>query len=132
MIHLFNLLIMLLAAVIVILLQIRLSKTESKWPGLLLPLIFFCLSAAAVLGLAGFVYSTHEQVFADSVVGQVGGSLHHSVLSPSSTKDLLFQSAVIFLCANLPTLLLLGIYAAVRDQRKKQSALEKMRIQDLK
>ncbi len=132
MIHLFNLLIVLLAAVLIVWLQIRLSKAESKWPGLILPFLFFCLSVVAVLGLAGFVYNTHEQSFADSVVGQVGGSIHHSVLAPSSIKDLLFQSAVIFLFTNLPTLLLLGIYAAVRDKRKKQSALEKMRIQDLK
>lgn len=132
MIHLFNLVIVLLIAAFVVWLQIRLSKTESKWPGLLLPLVFFCLSVVAVLGLAGFVYNTQEQLFADSVVGQVAGSVHHSVLSPSSAKDLLFQSSVIFLFANLPTLLLLGIYVAIRDKRKKQSALEKMRIQDLK
>jgi predicted MFS family arabinose efflux permease len=84
-------------------LQVFLSKKESKWPGLILPMITFCISLIYVLNVAN--------------IGEV------------STVIAAIVSA--FLFGNIPTVVLLVIYAACREKRKRQRALDKMTVQDL-
>lgn len=86
-----------------VLLQIFLSKRESKWPGLVLPAITLVYSIVMVLNMAYFV----------------------SIARP------LLAALGVFLSGNIPTLLLLGIYSACRGKQRKKREMEKMSINDL-
>ena len=90
----------------VILLQIYLSKRESKWLGFILPVITFLIAVMTVLGMAVYIGA--------------GGS-----------GSLVLQVIVTFCLCNIPTVILLGIYAACREKLKKYKEVDKMSIQDL-
>ena len=100
---LFALVVLLLFLAGVVLLQVFLSKRESRWPGLVLPLISFLYALVLVLNAAYFV------------------SMAHAVLT----------TVLVFVIGNLPTAVLLAIYFACRGKRKKRDELERMRIEDL-
>ena len=85
-----------------ILLQIFLSKRESKWPGLILPLL-------------SFLYSL---VMALSAVAYNGGIPWGPILAS-------------LILGNIPTVILLAIYFACREKFRKRSELDKMHINDL-
>lgn len=87
-----------------ILLQIFLSKKDSKWLGLILPIVNFLLSFLYPM----FMISTGDP-------GQ---------------DTIMFLMAL--LLGNIPTIILLVIYFACRENRRKKAQLEKMAIQDLK
>ena len=86
----------------VILLQIYLSKRESKWPGLVLPILSFVISFLYPLNMA---------------IPSVGGFI----------IALLWG----WIIANIPTYVLLAIYFACREKYRKRKQLDKMNIQDL-
>ena len=83
-------------------LQIFLSKRESRWPGLILPLL-------------SFLYSL---VMACSAVAYNGGIPWGAILAS-------------LVLGNIPTVILLAIYAACRERFRKRSELDKMNIKDL-
>lgn len=85
------------------LLQIFLSKRESKWPGLVLPAITFLYSVLMVLNIAA--------------VGNAQG--------------VMVTMTAILITGNIPTLILLAIYFACRSGRKKKSEVDRMHIEDL-
>lgn len=97
-----SLLVLLALAVGGVLLQIFLSKREARWPGLLLPGLTVLYSVLMVCSVA--VYD--------------GGFPWRAILAA-------------FLTGNIPTAVLLAVYAACREKRKKKSELDKMRIDDL-
>ncbi|MEG1988425.1 MAG: hypothetical protein RR035_04505 [Oscillibacter sp.] len=84
-------------------LQIFLAKRESRWPGLVLPLLTFLMSLLGPLN----VVNTGDMA---SALGAV---------------------AVALLLGNIPTLILLAIYWAGREKLRKRSELDKMQIDDL-
>jgi predicted permease len=86
-----------------ILLQIFLSKRESKWPGLVLPAITFLYSVLMMLNVTAM--ETARAVIA-------------ALLSA-------------FIMGNIPTLILLAIYFVCREKRYTRSEVDKMRISDL-
>ena len=88
-----------------ILLQIFLSKRESKIPGLVLPIIAF---------LFGLLYPLN-------------------MIAPSEgvTAGFIVQMIVVWLLGNIPTIILLAIYFGCRGQKRRNKQLEKMNIQDL-
>ena len=86
-----------------ILLQIFLSKRESKWPGLVLPAITFLCSVLMMLNVTAM--ETARAVIA-------------ALLSA-------------FIMGNIPTLILLAIYFACRGKQKARSEMDKMLIKDL-
>lgn len=98
-----SLLVLLAVVVGGILLQIFLSKRESKWPGLVLPAISFLWSLLYLFNLMDT------------------GSVVQNILTALLTV----------LLSNIPTLVLLAIYWAVREKRRKRSELDKMSIDDL-
>lgn len=98
-----SLLVLLVVVVGGILLQIFLSKRESKWPGLVLPAISFLWSLL-------YLFSLMDT-----------GSVVQNILTALLTV----------LLSNIPTLVLLAIYWAVREKRRKRSELDKMSIDDL-
>lgn len=86
-----------------ILLQIFLSRRESRWPGLVLPLLTFLTSLLNVLAVADT------------------GSVSQNVLLVLTT----------LLIGNIPTLVLLAIYWAVREKRRVKAQMDRMNIDDL-
>ena len=84
-------------------LQIGLSKKESKWPGLVLPGISFLWSLLYLFNL----------------------------MDTGSVVQNILMAILTILLTNIPTLVLLAIYWAVREKRRKRSEIEKMNIDDL-
>lgn len=103
-------LILLALLVGIILLQIFLSRRESRWPGLVLPSLTFLFSLCVTFGAALYAYVPTEH---------------------QSFGDILVPTLLLFLMYNIPTLVLLGIYFACREKYSRKKQLDKMNIQDL-
>ncbi|HIW25423.1 MAG TPA: hypothetical protein H9688_04925 [Firmicutes bacterium] len=86
-------------------LQIFLSRSKSKWPGLILPFLCVIYSLLGIFSIAAF-----------------GGT------SMLSTIGLIL---VVFLLMNIPTAILLAIYFTVRERKRKNKEIDKMNIKDL-
>lgn len=86
-----------------VLLQIFLSRRESRWPGLALPLLAFLNSLLLPLNVADT------------------GSVSQNIL----------LVLVTLLAGNIPTLVLLAIYWAAREKRRVKAQMEKMGKQDI-
>lgn len=86
-----------------ILLQIFLSRRESRWPGLVLPLLTFLCSLLGPLNVADT------------------GSVSRNIL----------LVVVTLLAGNIPTLVLLAIYWAARERFRVRDQMEKMGKQDI-
>lgn len=86
-----------------ILLQIFLSKRESRWPGLVLPLLTFLWSLLGPL----------------------------NVMDTGSVAQNVLLVLVTLLAGNIPTLILLAIYWAVREKRRVRDQIDKMKIDEL-
>lgn len=99
----FTLAVLLLFLVGGILLQIFLSRRESRWPGLVLPLLAFLQSLLLVLNVADT------------------GSASQNVLTVLVT----------LLVGNIPTLVLLAVYWAAREKIRVKSQMERMEKQDV-
>ena len=88
-----------------IILQIRLSKMDSKWPGLVLPAITLLLSLVAAI----------------TVFARAYGNMWNVVLS----------AFIAFLSNNVSTIVLAGIYLYQRDKINRRAELARMNVQDL-
>jgi len=110
----------------VIVLQIFLSKQESRWPGLVLPIISFCVSLLAALGIVFF--SAYTSTETSTINGEV---IQQTVTQIGDIYSAIASAIFTFLFFNIPTILLMAIYMGYRSKRKKQKALEKMSVQDL-
>ena len=86
-----------------VLLQIFLSKRESRWPGLILPGLTFLWSVVMML----------------------------SVASVGSAAEVIMALLGTFLFSNIPTMVYLAIYFACREKQKRKKQIDKMNIQDL-
>ena len=86
-----------------VLLQIFLSRRESRWPGLILPLLTFL--SALLLPL--------------------------NVIDTGSVSENILLAVVTLLAGNLPTLVLLAIYWAAREKFRVRNQMEKMGKQDI-
>lgn len=97
--------IFLIFIVCVIALQIFLSRRESKWPGLVLPVISFLFS---------FLYP-----------------LNMAVPSGGASTGFTVQMITVWLTGNIPTIVFLAIYIGCRGKQRRKKQLDKMSIQDL-
>jgi amino acid transporter len=137
-----------------IILQIHLSKKESKWPGLILPGITLFLSLLSVIVIILNVVVSIRTV-EQSVVNMPDGSrqvVHHSYgighdgNGSSTTKDifvvtnnqpnlgymsLILPCVTTFFLFNIPTAIYLAIYYGVRGKYKQKKELDKMKSLDL-
>ena len=84
-------------------LQVFLSRRESKWPGLVLPALCMLYPLMLILNVAA-----------------VG-----------STNSIINTLIIAFFMGNIPAVILLVIYFACREKRRRRSELDKMRITDL-
>lgn len=98
-----SLIILLVFLVGIVLLQIFLSRRESRWPGLILPLLTFL--SALLLPL--------------------------NVMDTGSVSENILLAVVTLLAGNLPTLVLLAIYWAAREKFRVRNQMEKMGKQDI-
>jgi len=145
----------------IIILQIYLSKRASKWLGLILPVITFGISMLQITGFllysivgSNVSVGTHSVVQEEALVAErhaiiehqrghgaviIGephavAEVHHLVdyghigFSPVATVFFLLVNIIV---SNIPTIILLAIYAVCRGSRKKRAALELMSLQDL-
>lgn len=126
------LLFILLALTGVILLQIYLSKMESKWPGLVLPIISLCASVIVIFGIIGYTAITTTPQVMDENGVVIQESTPETTAPPvQSTGSLIFTVGYVFLLCNIPTAILLAIYFGCRKKQSQRKALEKMQAQDL-
>ncbi|MCR4436124.1 MAG: hypothetical protein QHH06_10125 [Clostridiales bacterium] len=117
---LFSIIIFLIVIIGIIALQIFMSKKQSKWLGLILPVITVLFSIMVVLGLVSYTTLFTEQS---------GKTILNAVQIP---KVSIFLTALyVFVLYNIPTAILLGIYYACREKIKKNREIEKMNVQDL-
>ena len=98
-----SLIILLVFLVGIVLLQIFLSRRESRWPGLVLPLLTFL--SALLLPL--------------------------NVMDTGSVSENIPLAVVTLLAGNIPTLVLLAIYWAAREKYRVRDQMEKMGKQDI-
>lgn len=85
-----------------ILLQLFLSRRQSKWPGLILPLLSFLYSLVLVMNVTA-----------------VDGQIPWGPLLAA------------FVMGNIPTVILLAIYWAAREKLRVKDQIDKMNIDDL-
>ena len=76
------------------LLQVFLSRRESRWPGLVLPGLCFLYSLLALFSFAA--------------------------LAGMSTGEIVAALVSVFVSVNIPTLILLAIYAVLKARRAKK------------
>jgi hypothetical protein len=108
----------------IIILQIYLSKGNNKWLGLILPAMFFLIS---IVGIVSMISYQSNQVQAVTENGKV----IEKVTSSIDVGSIIVTIMVGYPLLNIPTGVLLLIYAVCRDKKKKLSNLDKMRVQDL-
>ncbi|GAU76711.1 hypothetical protein [Fusibacter sp. 3D3] len=112
-------------------LQIFLSTRQNKWLGLIIPIICFMLSLLIVANIAVFTTFTttsKTEIVNGEVINQ---GVVQSQTSKKSLGEILAMVIPVFIMSNLSTLIFYAIYLGCREKRKKNLALEKMRIQDL-
>ncbi len=85
-------------------LQVFLSKRESKFLGLILPIISVLNSLIIVLNIAG---------------------------DAMTKTQILIALVSAFLIGNIPTIILMAIYFGIREKMKIKAELDKTRIKDL-
>ena len=116
-------------------LQIFLSNKKNKWLGLILPLFTVCVSILAIAVTPAYVTESSRTVV-EQQVAQSGDVVENIITNipqqgPPSAGPIVFTGIYLFLLYNIPTAILLIIYAVCRSIRKNNMELDKMNIQDL-
>lgn len=124
-----SLLILLILGILI--LQYFLSKTQSKWPGLILPL---CVLILSLLTIAVIPFRTSTTFSTETYNDE--GVLIESTIEEGPDEiiaplgEVVVQFILAFLFANTPNIILLSIYYVVRKAKRK-SELHQMTLQDL-
>lgn len=130
-----EIIIIVMAVAGIVILQIYLSRKENKWLGLILPLIALCFAIFAAFVTPLYMISSGETISEQTVTEN--GKVIESIIThvPQQTApdavSLILTGISIFAFYNIPTAILLLIYAACRVKKKKNDELKKMNIQDL-
>ena len=114
-----------------VVLQVFLSRAESRWPGLILPGVSFLLSLLLVFGYGAYSINGSERIEVTTDNGVESVVTYEERIEPMEYGVPWGAITVTLLMGNIPTVILLGIYAACRGGRKKEKEMEKMSIQDL-
>ena len=124
--------IILVPIALLIVLQVWLCRKGGKL-GLILPVLSLLISLVMVLGLAGFSREiTGESYLMTDEYGQViehhEEHVEHTVpLTPGTVAAV----AVLFLAANIPTVVFGGIWLHYKNRRDFKDDLKRMKIEDL-
>ena len=103
-----------------IILQVYLSRRESKLPGLVLPAITFSGELFILLNVV-----TNVEMTSAAAANAVGGVDSYSVFVT------VLNTVLTLLVISMPTLVLLVIYFLCRRRMNSKKQIEKMNIQDL-
>lgn len=114
-----------------VVLQIFLSKRESKWLGLILPIISLLFSILMCLSVAGYSAILTEGVETVLENGEVVQQTEILSEESGDIASIILPTILVFLLSNIPTIILTAIYFGCREKIKRDRALEKMNIQDL-
>ncbi|MEC6747989.1 hypothetical protein VXN63_05500 [Marinilactibacillus sp. XAAS-LB27] len=146
-------LLMLILVGMIIMLQVYLSKTDSKFPGLILPFISFLFALMTTVGIASYLTVTpsYEETTSIEVMevneyddseeavelseGETGvtlfGEEDGGMESGGTTTSMILSALGIFLLSNILTLILIVIYILTRKRMNKERSVNRTRIQDL-
>ena len=118
---------------ICIALEIFLANRQSRWPGLIMPIISFALSLLLVFGFVAFsaVSATSELQVTDAETGEIIHQEQRVEEVSDWTLGDTVQLGILLLVGNIPTFVLLGTYYIGREKLRRDKLLEKMHIQDL-
>ena len=108
----------------IVFLQIYLSKKEGKWAGLILPFISISISLVVFLSVLLYSRGTETTLVDGEVVEQ-------TITQIGSASSIIASAVIVLLLYNIPTGILLAIYAACKEKRKRKRDIEKMSVQDL-
>ena len=122
-----------------IVLQVYLSRRESRWPGLVLPILSFILALTAALALTLSTAGqrgtlTVEEYGPDGTVINTQTTEVEPEPKPGvgrSVGETLIGGVIVFLVANIPTLIYTAIYCGEREKFRRREQMKKMNIQDL-
>ena len=110
----------------IVVLQIFLSNKENKWPGLILPIIFFGISLVSPLAI--LLLSFHSNTTTMMMNAEI---IEQAYVQITRISAIINTAIITFLLGNIPTGILITIYAACKGKQNKQRALDKMSVQDL-
>jgi hypothetical protein len=116
------LLALLAVVVVVLVLQIFLSRTERKLPGLIMPIIWLAISLIAPVRI--LLLGTDARTFEGIVNGE-------AIVNTPSMISIIGEAVFLFVIFNVLTGILIAIYAICKGKQNKQRALLKMNLQDL-
>ena len=112
--------VMLVILCLVVALQIFLSKKENKWLGLILPIICLVFSIMAVMGMLNF--NTHTRI--STIVTENGQTVKKEIINIDKkgpfmdASEMGLSTGAVFVVANIPTVILVGIYRGCRRKRR--------------
>ena len=108
-----------------VLLQIFLSKRQSRWPGLLIPFVSLLFSLIIVTGLCTFTAVENITAVTRNSDGTVVTEIKEvkTLSLEPSKRELLLQVLLVFLVTNIPTIISLAIYFACREKEKMNLTL---------
>jgi len=119
----------LLPVALAVALQVWLCKRRSRWLGLILPGLTLLASLLILLSMAAFT-----QVGASEVVYDEHGAVveeHHAEHWEAFTGAELGAAGGVFLVANIPTVVLGGIWLHYKNRRDLREEMKRMDLQDL-
>ena len=119
--------------------QVKLSRSKNKYLGLIMPVISFLLSILIILNIAAFTVFTSDSTTTTEIITNNGieEKIEESVEITENlgkgviTFDVAISMFFIFLVANIPTVILGGIYLSERNKLSTRKEIEKMKIDDL-
>ncbi len=121
-----------------IVLQVYLSRRESRWPGLVLPILSFVLSLTTAL-LVAQSYSSYSGVGELRITEKRGDGTVTTQTVPVEPEEVeergigeaLIGAGIVFLVTNIPTVIYTAIYFGEREKFRRREQMKKMNIQDL-
>lgn len=133
------LLVLMAIIALIIFIQVKLSRSENKYLGLILPVIAFLLSILIIFNIAVFTIFTSNSTTTTEIVTTDGieEKLEESVEITENlgkgviTLDAAIRMFLIFLTTNIPTVILGGIYIGERNKINTKKSIDKMKIEDL-
>ena len=120
---------LLLPVALVVALQVWLCKRRSRWLGLILPGLTLLVSLLILLSMAAFT-----QVGASELVHDEHGAVveeHHTEHWETLAGMELAEVGGAFLVANIPTVVLGGIWLHYKNRRDLREEMKRMDLQDL-
>ena len=132
----FSSLFMLLILSLVIFIQLKLSRSENKFLGLILPIITFLFSLSMIIGWSSFTDTgmiTEQVTTVNEETGEIIEETEEVVHQPKEkmTTDDFLEIGYLTLISNIPTIILSGIYLSEKNKMKMRKEIEKMKIDDL-